>query len=42
MAAITVFGTIVMFLLPVAGHALGLDQRAFGVWAGEQKKRPAC
>ena len=34
MAAVTVFGTILMFLLPVAGHALDLDGRAFGVWAG--------
>jgi uncharacterized integral membrane protein (TIGR00698 family) len=34
MAAVTVFGTILMFLLPFAGHALGLDERAFGIWAG--------
>lgn len=34
MAGVTVFGTVLMFLLPVAGHALGLDQRAFGLWAG--------
>jgi uncharacterized integral membrane protein (TIGR00698 family) len=34
MAAVTVFGTILMFLLPIAGHALDLDERAFGVWAG--------
>lgn len=34
MAAVTVFGTILMFLLPFAGHALGFDERAFGVWAG--------
>lgn len=34
MAGVTVFGTILMFLLPVAGHALGLSQREFGIWAG--------
>lgn len=34
MAGVTAFGTVLMFLLPVAGHALGLDQRAFGLWAG--------
>lgn len=34
MAAVTVFGTVLMFLLPAAGHALDLDERAFGVWAG--------
>lgn len=34
MATVTVFGTVLMFLLPTAGHALDLDERAFGVWAG--------
>ncbi|ARP98232.1 YeiH family protein [Pseudorhodoplanes sinuspersici] len=34
MAAVTVFGTILMFLLPAAGHTLGLPERAFGIWAG--------
>lgn len=34
MAGVTVFGTVLMFLLPVVGHALGLDQREFGLWAG--------
>jgi len=34
MAAVTVFGTILMFLLPVVGLALDLDEREFGIWAG--------
>lgn len=34
MAVVTVLGTLLMFLLPVAGHAFGLDERAFGIWAG--------
>lgn len=33
-AVVTAFGTILMFLLPIAGHSLGLDGREFGVWAG--------
>lgn len=31
---VSLLGLILMFALPVAGGLLGLDQRAFGVWAG--------
>jgi uncharacterized integral membrane protein (TIGR00698 family) len=34
MGAVTVLGTMLMFLLPVVAHWLGLDARAFGLWAG--------
>ncbi len=33
-AAITLFGTIAMFLLPALAPMLELDQHGFGVWAG--------
>ncbi len=33
-AVVTAFGTVLMFLLPIAGHSLGLDGREFGVWVG--------
>jgi uncharacterized integral membrane protein (TIGR00698 family) len=33
-AVVTAFGTALMFLLPIAGHSLGLDGCEFGVWAG--------
>lgn len=33
-AGITLFGTAAMFLLPIAGVALGLDPLAFGLWSG--------
>lgn len=32
--AITVYGTLVMFLFPVIGSLLGLSAEAFGLWAG--------
>jgi uncharacterized integral membrane protein (TIGR00698 family) len=34
MGAVTVLGTVLMFLLPVVAHWLGLDAQAFGLWAG--------
>jgi uncharacterized integral membrane protein (TIGR00698 family) len=33
-AMVTLFGTAAMLLLPLAAHALGLTDVAFGVWAG--------
>jgi uncharacterized integral membrane protein (TIGR00698 family) len=33
-ATVTLLGLIAMFLLPVAGHWLGLSDKAFGIWAG--------
>ena len=30
----TVFGTVAVFLYPLLGHALGLDDAFFGTWAG--------
>src|SRR5205085_2558993 len=33
-ATVTLLGLIAMFLLPIAGHFLQLNSRAFGVWAG--------
>lgn len=33
-AVVTVYGTAAMVVLPLAAGALGLDPRAFGVWAG--------
>lgn len=33
-AAITLFGTIAMFLFPFLAPVLGLDSRAFGLWVG--------
>ncbi len=33
-ACVTVFGTAAMFVLPVLGTVLGLDDRAYGLWAG--------
>jgi uncharacterized integral membrane protein (TIGR00698 family) len=33
-ATVTLLGLIGMFALPFIGHALGLTQKAFGVWAG--------
>lgn len=33
-ATITLFGTLAVFLYPVIGLALGLSDRAFGVWTG--------
>ena len=33
-ATITFFGTLAVFVLPVIGHALGLDVLTFGLWAG--------
>lgn len=32
--SVTVFGTILMFVLPACAHELGLDARDFGIWAG--------
>ena len=32
--AITLFGTLVMFLFPFVGQLLGLSPEAFGLWAG--------
>jgi uncharacterized integral membrane protein (TIGR00698 family) len=31
---ITVFGTVALFVYPVFGRMLGLDDREFGIWAG--------
>jgi uncharacterized integral membrane protein (TIGR00698 family) len=31
---ITLIGTVAVFVLPVIGHAMGLDVLAFGLWAG--------
>ena len=33
-ATITLFGTLAVFLYPTIGHALGLSQPSFGLWAG--------
>jgi uncharacterized integral membrane protein (TIGR00698 family) len=33
-ATITVFGTLALLAYPVLGHALGLSDRTFGLWAG--------
>lgn len=33
-AAVALLGLMAMFLLPVVGHALGLETTAFGMWAG--------
>jgi uncharacterized integral membrane protein (TIGR00698 family) len=33
-ATITLFGTLAVFVLPVLGHAMGLDALSFGLWAG--------
>lgn len=33
-ATVTLFGMIAVFLLPVLGHLIGLDDAEFGVWAG--------
>jgi len=32
--SVTIFGTVLMFLLPVLAHALDFGARDFGVWAG--------
>ena len=34
LGAVTVFGTILMFLLPLLASLIGLDSRQFGIWAG--------
>jgi uncharacterized integral membrane protein (TIGR00698 family) len=34
MAVVTLLGTVLMLVLPAAGRLLGLDERAFGLWAG--------
>jgi len=33
-ATITLFGLLAVLLYPLIGHALGLSERAFGLWAG--------
>lgn len=33
-ATVTLLGLVAMFVLPVAGHWLGLSDQAFGIWAG--------
>jgi uncharacterized integral membrane protein (TIGR00698 family) len=33
-ATITIFGTSAVFVLPLVGHAMGLDPLSFGLWAG--------
>ena len=34
LASVALLGLAAMFVLPVAGHVLGLESSAFGVWAG--------
>jgi uncharacterized integral membrane protein (TIGR00698 family) len=34
MAAVGLIGLVMMFVLPLAGVFIGLDARAFGIWAG--------
>jgi len=33
-AAVALLGLVSMFLLPIVGHALGVETTAFGMWAG--------
>jgi len=33
-ATVTLVGLVAMFLLPLAGHAMHLSEKAFGIWAG--------
>ena len=35
-ATITLFGTLAVFFYPLIGHALGLGDGTFGVWAGSR------